>query len=179
MFINCQIFSISDRDADLAKLTDNRIQSFSHDLVPNYLRSKFDPDMEAKHQSYENRANTISQDAANKQLTIMEKITKEIMKHINKERDEIESKANTRSDLEKTYDVSDTHALVAAISIGRGIKLPGPGSNMGVLPGSRGPGSNPGGPPPGVISGPSMNKAASSIKTNIKGASQVHPYARQ
>ena len=35
--------------------------TFSHDLIPNYLRTRPDPDIESKYSTLENRANGTSQ----------------------------------------------------------------------------------------------------------------------
>ena len=59
-----------DRDEELSKMTFGRVNAFSHDLVPDYLRTKPDPDVEAKHATYETRATAINQDAASKQLMV-------------------------------------------------------------------------------------------------------------
>ena len=34
----------ADRDDELARLTDQRVATFSHDLVPHYLRTKPEPE---------------------------------------------------------------------------------------------------------------------------------------
>lgn len=34
----------ADRDDELARLTDQRVGTFSHDLVPHYLRTKPEPE---------------------------------------------------------------------------------------------------------------------------------------
>lgn len=77
--------------------------------------------------------------------------------------------------------VSDTHALVAAVAMGKGVKPLVPQNQQPGGPGGMmvAPGGQPGGPmgpnQPGM--GP-MGKAPSSIKTNIKAANQIHPYGR-
>jgi len=81
--------------------------------------------------------------------------------------------------------MADTHALVAAVGMGKGLKVMtntgpgGPGQQQGsgimVPPSIRPPApmsSN--SPSPGV----QMGKVPSSIKTNIKSANQIHPYGR-
>lgn len=170
-----------DRDEELTKLTEGRISTFSHDLVPDYLRTKPDPDVEQRHMAFENRAANLLADSSQKQLTAMEKIINVALKNISREKEEMESKANLRAEIEKTSSIEDTYSLVAAISNGKGLKL-----NMGPM-GPGGPGPKPMGMPgvPGPNFGPqppqmapNISKAPSTIKTNIKSATQVHPYAR-
>ena len=38
----------ADRDDELARLTDQRVGTFSHDLVPHYLRTKPEPEGKLK-----------------------------------------------------------------------------------------------------------------------------------
>lgn len=70
--------------------------------------------------------------------------------------------------------MTDTHILVSAIGMGKGLK-PGMMPNMG------GPGMIPTNIRPqgmnSISPGPNqMGKAQSAIKTNIKSANQIHPY---
>eukprot|EP00096_Caligus_rogercresseyi_P014841 TRINITY_DN7321_c0_g1_i1.p1 TRINITY_DN7321_c0_g1~~TRINITY_DN7321_c0_g1_i1.p1 ORF type:complete len:249 (+),score=100.52 TRINITY_DN7321_c0_g1_i1:70-816(+) len=158
-----------DKDEDLLKLTESRVPSFSHDLVPDLLRTKPDPEVESKHSGFESRANSIAVDQAAKQLAVIEKITNGTLKFIAREREEMESKAHSRSEIEKTVSTEDTLALVASIGVGRGLKpqiQPTP-MHHHMTPANRAPVHLP------------QSKAPSSIKTNIKAASQVHPYQRQ
>ena len=57
---------------------------FSHDLVPDYLRTKPDPEVEARHAQYEQRVATLNPEQMHKQLNVMDKMTKEMLKHITK-----------------------------------------------------------------------------------------------
>ena len=59
----------ADRDDELGRLTEGRVAAFAHDLVPDYLRTKPDPEVESKHAQYESRAGAINADTAQKQLT--------------------------------------------------------------------------------------------------------------
>ena len=62
----------------------NNPLQFSHDLVPDYLRTKPDPDVEARHAQYESRVAILNPEQMQKQLGVMEKMTKEMLKHITK-----------------------------------------------------------------------------------------------
>ena len=174
-----------DRDEELLKTTEGRVAQFSHDLVPHYLRTNPDPDVSEKHRTYEVKANSMSQEQASKQIMVLEKIMREVAKTINKEREDMDTRANSRPDMEKTCAVEDTFNLVAAVSLGKALKAPpmpqGPShGGMGGPMGSRGP------PPGGMMGGPGgpsgpigpMGKMPSGLKTNIKSANQVHPYSR-
>jgi len=167
-----------ERDEELARSTEGRCGQFSHDLVPDYLRTKPDPEVEARHALYESRVATLNPEQMHKQLGVMEKMTKEMLKHITKEREDIESRATARAEFEKTFAFEDTFSLVAAVSHGKGIRMVVP---PGQLPGQM---MRPGGPPgpPGGPQGPTSQppggKMAPGLKTNIRAANQVHPYSR-
>ena len=116
-----------------------------------------------RHLSLEARANATTSDQQQKQLTVMDKITKDTLKLITREREEMDAKSAGRSELEKTHSVEDTGALLAAINHGKGLKAAQPS-----IPTRQSP-------------APSMqqqqqqqqNKAPAAIKTNIKAANQV------
>jgi len=154
-----------DRDEELVKVTEHRVATFTHDLIPDYLRTRPDPELEAKHQGLEQRAGSTTLDQQQKQLTVMDKITRDTLKLITREREDMEAKSAGRADQEKTHNVEDTGSLLAAINHGKGLKAAQP---------TMAPRQSP-------APGPSMaqqNKATPAIKTNIKAANQVHPYQR-
>ncbi|XP_059087970.1 mediator of RNA polymerase II transcription subunit 8-like [Tigriopus californicus] len=168
-----------ERDEAMLRLTEGRVATFSHDLVPHYLRTNPDPDVQSKHQGYESRASSLSQDTATKQLSVMEKIMRETGKTINREKDDMDSRASNRAEIEKTCTIEDTYGLVATVSLGKGLKsvmVPTMSGHAGGL--ASGSGGSGRAPPPGSsLAGP-MAKVPSLIKTNIKAATQVHPYSR-
>lgn len=82
--------------------------------------------------------------------------------------------------MQPTHSIADTHALVTAVGTGKGLR---PGMPSIVPPGAGGigaPGMGPRGPAPSQLGpqAPTMPKAPSQIKTNIKAANQIHPYQR-
>ncbi|KAK7603015.1 hypothetical protein V9T40_003014 [Parthenolecanium corni] len=183
-----------DRDEELFQLTERRIPTFSHDLVPDYLRTKPEPDIETKINQFVNKANSITFETAQKQSAAFNKVLNHVIEIINKSREDWESEAGSRSGIGQTSSLNDTHTLVSVITMGKGLKpmvpqgVPaGPSGIMppGIRPGA--PGSGPsGGPqgPPGSQNSPMnpsqaaqmgmMAKAAPVIKTNVKPASQLH-----
>jgi len=174
-YVTLPLFLSPDRDEELAKMTEGRVTTFSHDVVPHLLRTKLDPEVEARYASYENRNNSLAPDTINKQLMILDKIATETLKKINRERDDMDCKANARSEMEKTSSLDDTMALVGAVTLGKGLR------GIPMQPGI--PSSQHGPPTTGII----MNrlpmsqanhpsKVQSTIKTNIRAA--THPYQR-
>merc|ERR1719370_514050 len=132
-------------------------------LIPDYLRTRPDPEIEARHQGYEQRAAGVVGDTQSKQLSVMDKITRDTLKLITREREDMEAKSAGRADQEKTHNVEDTGSLLAAINHGKGLKAAQPS-----IPTRQSP-------------APSMqqqqqqqqNKAPAAIKTNIKAANQA------
>lgn len=88
---------------------------------------------------------------------------------VNKAREDWDVEASARAGVQQTTNLSDTHALVAAIGMGKGL-VPDVGPASMVPVPSR---AMPTGPAPTAI-----GKAPSAIKTNIKSANQIHPYSR-
>lgn len=46
------------------KLTESRVQAFNHEIVPDYLRTKPDPEVEAREQQHLLKSSTIPMDMA-------------------------------------------------------------------------------------------------------------------
>uniref|UniRef100_A0A6M2DS69 Mediator of RNA polymerase II transcription subunit 8 n=1 Tax=Xenopsylla cheopis TaxID=163159 RepID=A0A6M2DS69_XENCH len=174
---------IQDRDDDLCKLTENRVPTFSHDLVPNMLRTKPEPSAELKMLQLEQKAASLNYDTAQKQVAQYTKVVTHIWEIVNKAREEWEVEASARGGAQQTSSVADTNTLVAAVGLGKGLKMnmggngtsvspaPGPGMMVNAPGRSNAPITN---QQPQMV----MGKAPSAIKTNIKSASQVHPYGR-
>lgn len=157
-----------EKDDALWQLTEGRIPVFSHDLVPDYLRTKPDPAAEQRMLQYEQKANNLAAETALKNVAQYNKVVTHVFELINKAREEWETESQQRSGMQQTSSVADTNTLVAAITLGKGIK-PGimPGMQQMMPP-------RPTGPP--QINPQAMGRAPSAIKTNIKAANQIHPY---
>lgn len=107
-------------------------------------------------------------DTAAKQVSQFTKVISHVYDAVNKAREDWDVDAS-RSGVQQTNTLSDTHALVAAIGMGKGLVPDVPTS----MPPVRA--TMPAGPPaPAAASA----KAPSAIKTNIKSANQIHPYSR-
>jgi mediator of RNA polymerase II transcription subunit 8 len=53
-----------DRDDELLRLTEGRVPTFSHDLVPDYLRTKPEPDVERQMIQMEHKAANLAYESA-------------------------------------------------------------------------------------------------------------------
>lgn len=102
-----------------------------------------------------------------KQFNQFTKVISHVYEMVNKAREDWDVESSARSGVQQTANLSDTHALVAAIGMGKGLvpdALP-----AAMVPPVR---AMPAGP------APATTKAPSAIKTNIKSANQIHPYSR-
>ncbi|XP_020291621.1 mediator of RNA polymerase II transcription subunit 8 isoform X2 [Pseudomyrmex gracilis] len=171
-----------EKDEELLRLTEGRIPTFAHDLVPDYLRTKLEPQAEQKMMQLEAKAANVNIDTSHKQLTQYTKVINHVLEITSKAREEWESEAGARATQAQTYSTADTHTLLGAVYAGKGLKTdsiqmvqsgvsPVPNSMMVGRPGNQQQTPGLGNPPMGQ-----MNKAPSAIKTNIKAASQIHPY---
>lgn len=117
------------------------------------------------------QANNMVPDTAAKQVSQFTKVISHVYDMVNKAREEWDVDS-ARSGVQQTSTLSDTHALVAAIGMGKGL-VPETGSSM--VPPVR-PTIAAGAAAPAAAA--AIGKAPSAIKTNIKSANQIHPYSR-
>lgn len=110
-------------------------------------------------------------DTAAKQVSQFTKVISHVYDMVNKAREDWDVESG-RAGIQTTSSVSDTHALVAAIGMGKGL-VPETGASM-VPPVRPTMPTGPAAPTPASTIG----KAPSGIKTNIKSANQIHPYSR-
>uniref|UniRef100_A0A3P9JWX8 Mediator of RNA polymerase II transcription subunit 8 n=1 Tax=Oryzias latipes TaxID=8090 RepID=A0A3P9JWX8_ORYLA len=185
-----------DRDEDLAKLTEQRVPVFSHEIVPDHLRTKPDPEVEEQEKQLSAEAVRIGPELAQKHIQALNKLCSNLLEKLNNPREDREGDASVRQN-KASFNPTDTSALVAAVAFGKGLskcRPPGP-----VAPGHPGQGPMMSGGPTlqqVTIGGGSNQQAGmggpvapqqqgqpgkmpSSIKTNIKSASgSIHPYNR-
>ncbi|XP_017289205.1 mediator of RNA polymerase II transcription subunit 8 isoform X1 [Kryptolebias marmoratus] len=186
-----------DRDEELAKLTEQRVPVFSHEIVPDYLRTKPDPEVEEQEKQLSTEAARIGPDVAQKQIQTLNKMCSNLLEKLNNPREDRDAESAASRQNKAFFNAGDTNALVAAVAFGKGLskcRPPGP-----VAPGHPGQGPIMSGGPTlqqvtvgggagqqAGLGGPvapqqqgQPGKMPSSIKTNIKSASaSMHPYNR-
>ncbi|XP_037939796.1 mediator of RNA polymerase II transcription subunit 8 [Teleopsis dalmanni] len=169
-----------ERDEALVNMTEGRVPVFSHDIVPDYLRTKPDPIAEQKILQNEQKAANITAEAAMKQVTQYNKVVSHIADIISKAREEWDLDSSSRAGIQQTSSMADTHALVAAVGMGKNLKItmpmPGGGPGNMMVPPALRPPTPMSGVNPGAVN--QMNKAPAGIKTNIKAAMPIHNYSR-
>uniref|UniRef100_S4RXP2 Mediator of RNA polymerase II transcription subunit 8 n=1 Tax=Petromyzon marinus TaxID=7757 RepID=S4RXP2_PETMA len=189
-----------DRDDELMKMTEGRVPVFSHDVVPDHLRTKPDPAVEEQEKQMSLEAARLTPDMAQKHMASMNKMCNSLLDRLNSTRDDRDGDSSTLRHSKHTFNPADTNALVAAVGFGKGLSRPGRPPSQGgtVQPGLSGPGGpvgcstvGQGGPSGAMVQQQQQQqqqqmqshkshagKMPSSIKTNIKSASNVHPYQR-
>uniref|UniRef100_A0A8D0L4U2 Mediator of RNA polymerase II transcription subunit 8 n=1 Tax=Sphenodon punctatus TaxID=8508 RepID=A0A8D0L4U2_SPHPU len=185
-----------DRDEEIMRQTEGRVPVFSHEVVPDHLRTKPDPEVEEQEKQLTTDASRIGQDVAQKQIQSLNKMCSNLLEKMSKEERESESGGLRQN--KQTFNPADTNALVAAVAFGKGLsnRRP-PGSGGPVQSGQPGASTIIAGAPgmqqvpmagapsqqQPLLGGVAMSQAGqpgkmpSGIKTNIKSAS-MHPYQR-
>uniref|UniRef100_A0A8C6W1S0 Mediator of RNA polymerase II transcription subunit 8 n=1 Tax=Nannospalax galili TaxID=1026970 RepID=A0A8C6W1S0_NANGA len=117
-----------DRDEDLMRQTEGRVPVFSHEVVPDHLRTKPDPEVEEQEKQLTTDAARIGADAAQKQIQSLNKMCSNLLEKINKE--ERESESGGLRPNKQTFNPADTNALVAAVAFGKGLSNWRPSGKM-------------------------------------------------
>ncbi|XP_062852601.1 mediator of RNA polymerase II transcription subunit 8 [Trichomycterus rosablanca] len=185
-----------DRDEELAKLTEMRVPVFSHEIVPDHLRTKPDPEVEEQEKQLSADAARIGPEVAQKQIQTLNKLCSSLLEKLNNPRDDRDAENAALRQNKPWFNPADTNALVAAVGFGKGLSKCRPPAP--VAPGHPGQAMMTGGPTlqQVTIAGASSHQAGiggavaqqapgqpgkipSSIKTNIKSAAaSMHPYNR-
>ncbi|XP_062054316.1 mediator of RNA polymerase II transcription subunit 8-like [Lepus europaeus] len=121
--------------------TAGRVPVFSHEVVPDHLRTKPDPEVEEQEKQLKTRAAHTGADAAQKQIQSLNKMCSNLLEKISKEEQESESGGLWPN--KQTFNPADINALVADVAFGKRLSNWRPS-------GSSGPGQ-PGQPGAGAI----------------------------
>ena len=111
---------IQERDEKLVEMTEGRVMVVNHEMVPDYLRTKPDPDIEEVDRNLQAAASKISPDNAVKQVNSMGKLIDNILAQLNTHRDRSINEMFKQSQ-NQTFNPSDTTELLIAINTGRGL----------------------------------------------------------
>ncbi|KAF3835683.1 hypothetical protein F7725_028241 [Dissostichus mawsoni] len=110
-----------DRDEDLAKLTEQRVPVFSHEIVPDYLRTKPDPEVEEQEKQLSVEAARIGPEVAQKQIQTLNKLCSNLLEKLNNPRDDRDSESAAIRQSKPSFNPADTNALVGAVAFGKGL----------------------------------------------------------
>lgn len=157
-----------DKDDELTKLTEGRVQAFNHEMVPSYLRTKWEPEIERNEQTIQTKASLGNADQAQKSVAGSNKIVTSLTENIKAWREKYETSDPTLRERQlMTSSNEDTRQIIAAVALGKGLKEEIKPQVMNQPP-PTGPPSQP--PQQGRGGG----KAPPAIKTNIR----TNPYGR-
>lgn len=110
-----------DVDKDLETLTEDRVKMVNHEMVPDYLRTKPDPEIEELEKALQAKSNTISPDVASKQIIAMNKLIENTINMIKTNSAKTDSEMS-RQAIKPSYNNIDTNELLMAISNGKGLR---------------------------------------------------------
>ncbi|XP_002160450.1 mediator of RNA polymerase II transcription subunit 8 [Hydra vulgaris] len=113
-----------DCDEELQRLTENRIHVFNHEVVPNVLRTKYEPDVEKEEQMLINKAVSLQQEEAEKQVFTLNELVSSILELIQSARDDWDGEFSTQQ-TNLAPSSNDTNILIAAMSSGAGLRKRG------------------------------------------------------
>lgn len=153
-----------ERDEELFKLTEGRVQIVNHEMVPDYLRTKPDPEIEELEKNLQLKASTITPELAVKQINAMTKMVDHILATIKANSARADNEMS-RQGMRPSYNPGETNELVMAVGIGRGLGMMMPQNRgMQIDPSMVGQKIDPTGRP----GPPKQNVKAPELKTNIK-----------
>ncbi|XP_036204253.1 mediator of RNA polymerase II transcription subunit 8 isoform X5 [Myotis myotis] len=98
-----------DRDEDLMRQTEGRVPVFSHEVVPDHLRTKPDPEVEEQEKQLTTDAARIGADVAQKQIQSLNKMCSNLLEKISKEERESESGGKMPSGIKTNIKSASMH----------------------------------------------------------------------
>ena len=160
-------------DPHLAQLTEGRMPIFNHETVPNYLRTKLEPEAEERIVQQQEIAKSISPDNLRKQLNLFFRQTTMVQGILKTSRENLESDSALKGPQMQIATANDTYNLIAAITKGKGLKI-----DPKLLPPQSMPAPKVIAQQPMPNAQANMTRPTSSIKTNIKSMANINPYRR-
>ncbi|KAI4828721.1 hypothetical protein KUCAC02_022799 [Chaenocephalus aceratus] len=104
----------------LLKLTEQRVPVFSHEIVPDYLRTKPDPEVEEQEKQLSVEAARIGPEVAQKQIQTLNKLCSNLLEKLNNPRDDRDSETAAIRQSKPSFNPADTNALVGAVALWEG-----------------------------------------------------------
>lgn len=173
-----------DIDAELQRVTEGRVPTFNHEVVPHHLRTKPEPEVENKEETLTRRILNQSLEMGNKQMNAFKRFIENILDTVTNVATTMDNHMSDRHmGTLPSHSTMDTQQLMAAMMTGKGLKpVRGPGSGASTPSGHQGsPLPTSSSPTPSMSASGSAtlsNKMTSSVKTNLKAASNHNPYSR-
>ncbi|XP_066928935.1 mediator of RNA polymerase II transcription subunit 8-A-like isoform X2 [Clytia hemisphaerica] len=109
-----------ERDTEMEEMTENRIPVVTHEVVPDALRTKYEPDVEKVEEELTLQSNSISVDMARSQVVALNDLIGSMLDLIQNSRDWETESSVEQADLAPS--ANDTNILLAAITQGSGLR---------------------------------------------------------
>jgi len=174
-----------DLDAELQRVTEGRVPTFNHEVVPHHLRTKPEPEVEAKEDTISRRIFNTALEQGNKHMNSFKRFIEGILDTVTNIATSMDNHMNDRHmGALPTHSTMDTQSLMAAMTTGKGLKpIGGPRSGASTPIGHQGsPLPTSSSPTPSMMTSSAAStgssKMTSSVKTNLKAASNHNPYSR-
>ncbi|CAK9303012.1 unnamed protein product [Gordionus sp. m RMFG-2023] len=108
---------------NLEGLTEGRVKAFNHEVVPNYMRTKLDPEIEFRDSQTLQRCGQISLEFVQKQSNTMNKISTSVLNHLSNTKENLmsDSNLNYKSNMNNPASVNDFQTLILAVNYGYGL----------------------------------------------------------
>ena len=161
-----------DVDEDLARLTESRVSCFNHDMVPHYLRTKLEPEIEKTDVALAHKALSMNPDQGSKAVNLVNKIVNQLTDSIASWRNDWEAGATMDAGSRVTSSNQDTNMILSAIATGKGLKGPPAVPDARLLLQQQQQQQQ----AQQQQQQASKSKAAPVVRTNIK--TNVHPYSK-
>nr|CAH8841880.1 unnamed protein product [Trichobilharzia regenti] len=111
-----------EQDANLAKITEERLSLFNHDTVPQYLRTKLDPKVESECSSQVTRASGIPSEQLNKLINLTNRAIDCSLKEVNLLKQDLEVDFSDRQN-KITPNLDDLTTFINIISGKKGLNI--------------------------------------------------------
>ncbi|CAH8475154.1 unnamed protein product [Schistosoma turkestanicum] len=112
-----------EQDANLAKITEERLSLFNHDTVPQYLRTKLDPKVESECSNQSTRAAGIPSEQVNKLINLSNRAIDCSLKEINLLKQDLEADFSDRQN-KISSNLDDLSTLINIISHKKSLNTP-------------------------------------------------------
>ncbi|XP_057314895.1 mediator of RNA polymerase II transcription subunit 8-like [Hydractinia symbiolongicarpus] len=110
-----------EHDEELAGFTENRIPIFNHEVVPDAMRTKYEPEVEKEEQHLIMQASSIQIDDAQRQVSMLNDMVATLLDLIQAERDDWDAESAVQQ-ANLAPSEKDTNILIAAITQGAGLR---------------------------------------------------------
>lgn len=109
-----------EQDTDLQRVTEGRIHAFNHEVVPDHLRTKYEPEVEDKEKVLSATATKIPHDVAQRQIANLNSTLSRLIELIGTAREDWETDQASGSKSSTNVN-ADLPKLVGAVTFGKGL----------------------------------------------------------